>query len=122
MENRKLPPYESKEKKSDSRPTTIFSAERVFRVGAVQAVGIVFTTFVTGFAGSLLVRFNTAVSLPGRVDAHEEAIISVKKSQENFVNKDVYKSDIDSIKQTVRDLKGSIDQLISLQLSLSSRQ
>lgn len=112
---------ETKQIKEGSRFTTIFSAERVFRVGAVQALGIIFTTFVAGFAGSLVVRFNTAVSLPGRVDANEKDITILKANDledaKIYVNQQVYLSDINAIKQSVAGIKESVDALVKLHLN-----
>lgn len=75
---------ETKEIQEGGRFTTQFSADRVVRIGIWKAGGIVFTTFVAGFAGSLFIRFNTAVSLPGRVDAIEENITSIQTSIEKL--------------------------------------
>jgi hypothetical protein len=72
--------HETEEIQEGGRFTTKFSADRVVRIGIWKAAGIVFTTFVAGFGGSLFVRFNTAISLPGRVDAIEEDVISIEQS------------------------------------------
>lgn len=77
---------ETKEISEGGRFVTLFSAERIFRVGALQAAGIIFTTFVAGFAGSLVIRFNTAVSLPGRVSAIEDTISVTKKRIDEIKN------------------------------------
>jgi len=116
---------ETKGIQEGSRFITLFSAERVFRVGALQAVGIIFSTFVVAFAGSLLVRFNTAVSLPGIVEANTKAINVLQVKQDNLTNEYVSKSqhiyDVEAIKSSVADLKKSVDQLVQLHLNNLSR-
>lgn len=121
MTNTTVISNEIKDEREGSRSTTIFSAERIFRVGALQAFGIIFTTFVAGFAGSLLVRFNTALSLPGRVDANEKAINVLQVKQDNDVNKFVSQQqhayDVELIKSSISDMKKSVDQLVNLHLN-----
>ena len=113
--------HETKEISEGGRFTTIFSAERVFRVGFVQAAGIIFTTFVAGFAGSLIVRFNTAVSLPGRVSAVEVIATGLSKdfadAKKNFLSKDLAD---ERLKNTDRQFTEILSRLDLIQGGLMS--
>lgn len=73
---------ETKEIKQASSFTTKFVAERWVHIKAWQALVwgfcIVAGAFLAGFGGSLFVRFNLSLSLPGRVDAIEKELTEVQ--------------------------------------------
>lgn len=73
---------ETKGIKEASRFTTKFTAERWVHISLGKAIAwgavVVAGAFLAGFGGSLFVRFNLSLSVPGRVDALEEQVNEIQ--------------------------------------------
>lgn len=73
---------ETKEINEAGRFTTKFVAERWVHIRAWQALSWVFIVctgaFLAGMGGSTYIKFNTALSLPGRVAAIEKELMTTQ--------------------------------------------
>lgn len=96
--------------------------EKVLRIGLWQAVGIITSTFLAGVGGSLFVRFNVALSLPGRVSAVETTTSSSAKDiawiKESYMTKELANERTQNVERQFKEILSRLDLIQGVLMSL----